>query len=62
MTDHTIEAHIVVDSKASGVPEYFAPEPPAGFPKGPIWTLHFDGYDMSAWGSIVINRLTYSEE
>jgi hypothetical protein len=62
MADHTIEAHFVIKAGATGVPDYLIPPPPPGLPAGPIWTLHFDGYDVSAWGTIVIKRLQFGEK
>jgi hypothetical protein len=60
MVDHVIEAHIQVSPQALQAAS--EQERSDNLPSGHLWTRHFDGYDLTPWNSIVMRRVTFTQE
>jgi hypothetical protein len=60
MTDHVIEAEFKMSLQA--LQTAAERESVDQLPSGHLWTRHFDGYDLTPWGSIVIRRATFTQD
>lgn len=60
MTDHVIEAHFEVSLK--DLRDAAERKSSDGLPLGVLWTRHFEGYDLSPWGGIVVRRATFTQD
>ena len=60
MTEHVIEAHFQMSLQA--LQDASEQDRADSLPSGYLWTRHFDGYDLSPWGGIVIRRATFSQD